>query len=609
MTVSSETNKVTYSGDGSTATFSTSFSFSTNDEITVTLVTNSTGAETAWTLGTQYTLTGAGTGSAGSLVVDTSPSDYTPASGTTLVIELKPAFTQTTSLPRGGTVSPKDTLEPMHDKRVRQLLYLKGLAERAVKVPVGETSGGSLPVSALRADKALIFNSSGVLTVSTDDYEDQAAAAATSATASAASATAAASSATAAASSASTASGHATSASNYAVKVDGAASGSDYSSKAWAVGGTGVTDTSSKGAAKEWAIETSGTVDGTSYSSKEYAQGTQASTGGSAKSWAQDTDQVNGASTNDRSAKNWAQGSSMTGSTLGGSAKDWAQTAEDSQVNGSEYSSKHYSLKAAASASAAASSATAAASGQIYSTVVNQTGSTLSPALSADGTYYLCDTSSNSITVTLPAIGTSEGTKLTFQKTHASNSLIFQRSGSDTLNGSASNITLTDVDANILFVSDNNSPDNWVGTSLNQMQAGTGLTKTGSVMSVTQSHLKQVIAIACSDETTALTTGTAKTTFHMPYAFTLTGVKAGVTTAPAGSVLTVDINEAGATILTTKLTIDAGEKTSATAATAAVIGGAGPALADNALMTVDIDGVGSSTAGTGLKIYLIGYAT
>ena len=149
MSVSSETNKVTYSGDGSTATFSTSFSFSSNDEITVTLVTNSTGAEAAWTLGTQYTLTGAGTGSAGTLTVDTSPSDYTPASGKTLVIELKPAFTQTTSLPRGGTVSPKDTLEPMHDKRVRQLLYLKGLAERAVKVPVGETSGGNLPVSAL----------------------------------------------------------------------------------------------------------------------------------------------------------------------------------------------------------------------------------------------------------------------------------------------------------------------------------------------------------------------------------------------------------------------------------------------------------------------------
>ena len=119
----------------------------------------------------------------------------------------------------------------------------------------------------------------------------------------------------------------------------------------------------------------------------------------------------------------------------------------------------------------------------------------------------------------------------------------------------------------------------------------------------------ECIAIACSDETTALATATAQTTFHMPYAFYLTGVKAGLTTAPVGSVFTVDINEAGSTILTTKLTIDAGEKTSGTAATAAVIGGAGPALAADALMTVDIDGVGSSTAGAGLKVYLIGYQT
>ena len=113
--------------------------------------------------------------------------------------------------------------------------------------------------------------------------------------------------------------------------------------------------------------------------------------------------------------------------------------------------------------------------------------------------------------------------------------------------------------------------------------------------------------IACSDETTALTTGTAKVTFRMPYAFTLTGVRASVTTAPTGSVLTVDINESGTTILSTKLTIDAGEKTSTTAATAAVISDA--SLADDAEMTIDIDGVGSTVAGAGLKVTLIGYQT
>ena len=161
MTVSSEVFKVTYSGDGSTTSFSTSFTFSANDEISVTLVTNATGTETVWVLGTQFTLTGAGTGSAGTLTVDTSPVDYTPASGTTLVIQLAPALTQTTALPRGGTVSPKDTLEPMHDKRVRQLLSLKETLDRAIVIPVGETSGGTIPIATLRANKLMSFDAAG----------------------------------------------------------------------------------------------------------------------------------------------------------------------------------------------------------------------------------------------------------------------------------------------------------------------------------------------------------------------------------------------------------------------------------------------------------------
>ena len=113
--------------------------------------------------------------------------------------------------------------------------------------------------------------------------------------------------------------------------------------------------------------------------------------------------------------------------------------------------------------------------------------------------------------------------------------------------------------------------------------------------------------MACSDETSNLTTGTAKVTFRMPHQMTVTEVRANVNTAPAGSTILVDINNGGSPLLSTKLMIDAGEYTSKTAATAAVISPALNPLADDAIITVDIDQIGSSTAGKGLKIWLIGY--
>jgi hypothetical protein len=127
----------------------------------------------------------------------------------------------------------------------------------------------------------------------------------------------------------------------------------------------------------------------------------------------------------------------------------------------------------------------------------------------------------------------------------------------------------------------------------------------GSAWSVAASDTEpEVIVIACSDETTDLTTGTATVTFRVPFAMTLSSVRASVTTAPTGAALTVDINEAGVSILSTKLTIDVSEKTSTTAATPAVLSDTG--LADDAEITIDIDQVGSTVAGAGLKVYLIG---
>jgi hypothetical protein len=127
---------------------------------------------------------------------------------------------------------------------------------------------------------------------------------------------------------------------------------------------------------------------------------------------------------------------------------------------------------------------------------------------------------------------------------------------------------------------------------------------TSGTLATTTQALAESICVAASDETTALTTGTAKVTFRMPFAMTGVTVRGSLATAQtSGSILTVDINEGGTTILSTKLTIDNAERTSTTAATAAVVSDA--SLADDAEITIDIDQVGDGTA-KGLKVCLSG---
>jgi hypothetical protein len=120
-----------------------------------------------------------------------------------------------------------------------------------------------------------------------------------------------------------------------------------------------------------------------------------------------------------------------------------------------------------------------------------------------------------------------------------------------------------------------------------------------------------------SDETTTITTGTAKITFRMPYAFTLNtgtgggtamqtvGVRASLSTASNSGNVAVDINMNSVSIFSTTLTIDVNEKTSYTAVTAAVL--STTALTEDAEITVDIDSAG--TGAKGLKIMLLGHQT
>lgn len=110
------------------------------------------------------------------------------------------------------------------------------------------------------------------------------------------------------------------------------------------------------------------------------------------------------------------------------------------------------------------------------------------------------------------------------------------------------------------------------------------------------------IIVAVGNETTAITTGVAKVTFRMPYAFTLSAVRASLTTASSSGTPTVDINEGGVSILSTRITLDVSEKTSTTAAVPPVISDVN--LADDAEITIDIDVAGTDAAG--LKVYFIG---
>jgi hypothetical protein len=82
--------------------------------------------------------------------------------------------------------------------------------------------------------------------------------------------------------------------------------------------------------------------------------------------------------------------------------------------------------------------------------------------------------------------------------------------------------------------------------------------------------------------------------YRMPWAATLRGVKANLN-SNATSAITIDVNEGGNSVLSTKLTIDSGESSSKTAAVSAVI--SDPTIADDALITFDIDSADTGDSG------------
>ena len=115
--------------------------------------------------------------------------------------------------------------------------------------------------------------------------------------------------------------------------------------------------------------------------------------------------------------------------------------------------------------------------------------------------------------------------------------------------------------------------------------------------------LRETFFIRFGNNCTAVATGNGQYEFQMPYCFTLTDVYATVATASSCGVPSIQIQQNALDILSTAITIDATEKTSRTAAVAAVI--SDNTLDINGVITFDVDVAGTSTAG--LVIGLIGY--
>ena len=162
MTVSTTTNRASYSGNGSTAAFAYGFKIFADADLTV-IIRSSTGVETTKTLTTHYTVSGAGTDSGGNV---TFTSGNIPASGETVVILRKLTLTQGTDYVANDPF-PAESHEDALDRLTMITQQLDEAVGRSLKVSQTNVIATSeFTTSATdRANKLLSFDGSGDLTV------------------------------------------------------------------------------------------------------------------------------------------------------------------------------------------------------------------------------------------------------------------------------------------------------------------------------------------------------------------------------------------------------------------------------------------------------------
>jgi len=160
MTVSSSTNKVSYSGNGSLTTFAYTFKIFDEDDLTV-ILRAADGTETTQTITTHYTVTGVGVASGGNVVFGSAP-----ASGVTVVIIREQPLTQGLDLVPNDPF-PAQSLEEALDKVVFMTQKHEEELSRAIKASRTNTlTGSEFTISATdRANKIFAFDGSGNVSI------------------------------------------------------------------------------------------------------------------------------------------------------------------------------------------------------------------------------------------------------------------------------------------------------------------------------------------------------------------------------------------------------------------------------------------------------------
>ncbi|MBZ0325950.1 MAG: hypothetical protein K8F57_07105 [Alphaproteobacteria bacterium] len=161
MTLATTTNKATYDGDGTTSVFPVPFKFFDNAHVEAVL-RDPNGAETVWNESTEYALTGAGNDAGGTLTAVTSPTDFTPQSGETLVIRRVIPLTQETDYPEGGAF-PAGAHEDALDLAAMRDQQIQEENERSLRYPITDSPeiSAEIPNSTTRANKYLAFDANG----------------------------------------------------------------------------------------------------------------------------------------------------------------------------------------------------------------------------------------------------------------------------------------------------------------------------------------------------------------------------------------------------------------------------------------------------------------